>query len=249
MRFIASRLPAPLKNTLFALKRRVDARVMVDRTFLATQYLRGDGIEIGALHLPLRLPSSARVKYVDRMTTTILRQHYPELASFNLVDVDIVCDGESLTEIDDASQDFCIANHFLEHAQNPLQTLRSWFRVLKPNGLLFMALPDKRYTFDADRPVTPIEHILRDYEQGPAWSKHAHFEEWVRWVEKAKPEDTAKRIEQLLAEDYSIHFHVWTQTEMLALLRAAQTHAGLRFDIELFLKRRDECVFILRKNA
>ncbi len=246
---LASRLPAPLKNLLFALKKRVDASIVVDRTFLAAQYLRGNGIEIGALHVPLRLPANAHAKYVDRMTTPDLRQHYPELASFNLVEVDIVCNGELLTKIGDASQDFCIANHFLEHAQNPLQTLQTLFRVLKPGGVLFMALPDKRFTFDADRPVTSIEHIVQDYEQGPAWSMQAHFEEWVRLTEKAAPESVVQRTAKLLAEDYSIHFHVWTQTEMMAVLRAAQQHADLQFDIELFLKHGGECIFILRKTG
>jgi predicted SAM-dependent methyltransferase len=249
MRSIATRLPAPLKDALFALKKRVDASIVMDRTFLAAQYLRGHGIEIGALHVPLRLPPGAHAKYVDRMTTADLRRHYPELAALNLVNVDLVCDGESLLEIGDATQDFCIANHFLEHAQNPLQTLRTLFRVLKPGGVLFMALPDKRYTFDVNRPVTPLEHILRDYEQGPAGSKQAHFEEWVRWVEQAAPADMAQRTTQLLAEDYSIHFHAWTQAEMLEMLRAAQQHVGLPFDIELSLKHGDECIFILKKMA
>jgi SAM-dependent methyltransferase len=248
MHSIASRLPKPLKNFLFALKKRVDASIVVDRTFLAAQYLRGNGIEIGALHVPLRLPANAHTKYVDRMATADLRQHYPELASFDLVKVDIVCNGELLTEIGDASQDFCIANHFLEHAQNPLQTLQTLFRVLRPGGVLFMALPDKRFTFDADRPVTSVEHIVQDYEQGPAWSKQTHFEEWVRLVEKVAPEDVAQRTAHLLAEDYSIHFHVWTQAEMIAVLRAAQQHAGLQFDIELLLKHGGECIFILRKT-
>jgi ubiquinone/menaquinone biosynthesis C-methylase UbiE len=249
MRSFTSRLPAPIKNALFALKKQLDARVVVDRTFLAAQYLRGQGIEIGALHVPLRLPSNAHAKYVDRMSVADLRQHYPELASLNLVNVDIVSNGESLSEIANASQDFCIANHFLEHAQNPLQTLQTLFRVLKPSGVLFMALPDKRFTFDRDRPVTPIQHLVRDFEQGPAWSKQAHFEEWVRLVEKVAPDSVAQRVAQLIAEDYSIHFHAWTQAEMLEMLHAAQTIVGLHFDIELCLKHRDEFIFILRKVA
>ena len=31
----------------------------------AAVYLKGSGIEIGALNLPLRVPPSARVRYVD----------------------------------------------------------------------------------------------------------------------------------------------------------------------------------------
>jgi|GEM_PF-3674785 len=31
----------------------------------------------------------------------------------------------------------------------------------------FMALPDKRMTFDVDRPVRLFEHLMKDYTDGP----------------------------------------------------------------------------------
>ena len=45
-------------------------------------------------------------------------------------------------------------------------------------------MPDKRHTFDIDRPVTPIEHLFRDFDQGPDLSRRDHFEEWARLVDK-----------------------------------------------------------------
>ncbi|MFA5871108.1 MAG: hypothetical protein WC858_00125 [Parcubacteria group bacterium] len=78
-------------------------------------YIKGKGIEIGALHNPLIVPESAKVKYVDRMTVFDLREHYSELSSLDLVIVDIICDGEKLEKIENDSQDFVIANHFFEH--------------------------------------------------------------------------------------------------------------------------------------
>ena len=47
-------------------------------------------------------------------------------------------------------------------------------RVLKSNGVLYLALPDKRFTFDQDRPVTPYEHLKRDYFESPGWSEESH---------------------------------------------------------------------------
>src|SRR5688572_19302479 len=38
------------------------------RESIATAYLSGNGLEIGALHQPSRVPTAARVRYVDRMT-------------------------------------------------------------------------------------------------------------------------------------------------------------------------------------
>src|SRR5215210_513324 len=101
------------------------------------RYLRGSGLEIGALHMPLRVARGVRVRYVDRLDVDGLRMHYPELAEHDLVDVDIVADGESLGSVADGSQDFVIANHFLEHTQNPIATVESHLRVLRPDGVIY----------------------------------------------------------------------------------------------------------------
>lgn len=215
------------------------------REAIATIFLRGDGIEIGALHQPLRIPASARVKYVDRMKVADLRHHYEELAHETLVDTDIIDDGEQLTTIGDNTQDFVIANHFIEHCQNPIQTLQNIFRVLKPGGVLYLAVPDKRFTFDIDRPCTTIEHIMRDFSEGPEWSKRQHFEEWSRLVNKRAGEEAEKDVRHLLDIDYSIHFHVWRAAELLELVVTAQRL--IQFELELFLRNGFENLLILRK--
>ena len=216
---------------------------------IAHNYLRGEGIEIGALQFPLDVPPTAKVRYVDRLTVADLRKHYPEMESMNLVDPDILADGERLEGIADASQDFVIANHFIEHCQNTFLALSNMFRVLKDAGILYLAIPDKRYTFDVDRPVTTLEHLLADYEKGPVWSRRQHFEEWARFVNKCA--DNAQmnaQADELMKMDYSIHYHVWTQAEMFDFLAAFKLRLGLAFEIELFLKNEHECIFILRKS-
>lgn len=220
------------------------------RVAIADKYLKGDGIEIGALNSPLQVPRAASVKYVDRMPTPDLRKQYPELAELDLVDADIIDDGERLDSVRDSTQDFVIANHFIEHCQNPLLALSNMFRVLKAGGLLYLAVPDKRFTFDVDRPVTPLEHILRDFEEGGEWSRRQHFEEWVRDVNKVRDEaELRKRVDELIGIDYSIHFHAWTQLEMLEFVLALNRRLGIRFDVELLFKNGEECIFILRKTG
>src|SRR5262249_41579641 len=95
-------------------------RKPLGRAAIARTYLRGSGIEIGALHRPLRVPSHVAVRYVDRLSTAELRRQYPMLADHELVPVSIIDDGEQLVSLADASQDFVIANHFLEHCEDPL---------------------------------------------------------------------------------------------------------------------------------
>ncbi|GAB7027038.1 methyltransferase domain-containing protein [Geotalea toluenoxydans] len=217
------------------------------RRRVAYRYLRGTGIEIGALHNPLKVPSSARVRYVDRMKVDDLRRHYPELRREKLVHVDIVDDGELLATVPDASQDFIIANHFIEHCENPLLALDSMLRVLRPLGILYLAVPDKRFTFDAERPATTIEHLLADFASGGEGSRKAHYEEWVRHVSKIEDEAACvKEVEKLMAMEYSIHFHSWTQREMLEMLLMVQQRHP--FDIETFVFNIEENIFIIRKS-
>jgi SAM-dependent methyltransferase len=219
------------------------------RTRIANRYLSGEGIEIGALHNPLPLPRAARVRYIDRLPVTELRAHYPELEQEPFVQVDIIDDGERLATIPDSSLDFVVANHFLEHTQDPVGTLLNSFRVLRPGGVLYLAVPDKRHTFDIDRPVTSFEHVLRDFEDGPDVSRRDHFEEWTRLVDKVPEDEIPGRLEQLMQLDYSIHYHVWTQREALELLTAVRERLDLDFDIELMERIESEVVFVLSKGA
>lgn len=214
---------------------------------LARTYLRGHGLEIGALHNPLPVPPEAHVTYVDRLPVDALRQQYPDLRDKPLVAVDLVDDGERLPRVADDSQDFVIANHFLEHCEDPLGTLGHLFRVLRPGGILYMALPDKRYTFDAPRPLTDLAHLRADHAHGPAGSRRAHYEEYVRLVHGVTdPEELQRHTDDLMARGYSIHFHVWTQKEMLELLLALREAIG--FDFEATCKREHEMIFVLRKH-
>src|SRR5438034_3915304 len=191
-----------LDRTIRGVWRRVRQRLrrptVKDR--LAPVYLKGRGLEIGALHNPLRVSSRAKVRYVDRLPVAGLRAQYPDLRDKKLVRVDVVDDGERLDTIGTATQDFVIANHFLEHCQDPIRTLDSFFRVLRPGGILYMAVPDKRFTFDRDRPVTPLAHLLRDHAEGPAWSRRGHYEEYVAHVHRpATAEEGRGIVEDMIA--------------------------------------------------
>lgn len=221
--------------------------VQIDRDTVANTYIRGRGIEIGALHSPLKVSDKSHVTYVDRMPVAELLIQYPEMRSEKLVPVDIVADGERLQPLVDAGQDFVIANHFLEHCQNPILAVENIFRVLKPGGVLYLALPDKRFTFDAARPTTTIEHLMRDFEEGSEHSRQAHFAEWVHCVDGiVDGQEAAERASMLMKQDYSIHFHVWSQKEMIELVMFLQS--TFPFDIELMLRSNEEVIFVLRKH-
>ncbi len=220
------------------------------REFVAKRYLKGEGIEIGALDRPLAVAKGVRVRYVDRLSVKELRVQYPEYLNKKLVNVDIVDDGQALGKVPAESQDFVIANHFLEHCPDPIRSLQNMFRVLRPMGVLFLTIPDKRYTFDRDRPVTDFEHLAKDFHEGPERSKVDHFREWVEIVGKVgDATKVSEEVKELIRKDYSIHFHVWTQKEMIELFLKVGEYFKFQPEIEIAMKNGPEVVLVISRGA
>ena len=203
-------------------------------------WLQGDGIEIGALHVALRLHRNARARYVDRLTVDDQRRQYPELADADLAPVDVIGNAEDLTAFDDASLDFVIANHLLEHLEDPIAGLLEFARVLKPGGVLYLGLPDQRQSFDREREPTTLEHLLRDHEEGPTVSRRDHYVEWARKVVHVQPGEFDRYVEQRMADSYSIHFHCWRADTFLDFLVAARERFALDFEVVAFAPPEDE---------
>jgi SAM-dependent methyltransferase len=218
------------------------------RRKLSSRFISGDGIEIGALHEPLTVASRARVRYVDRMSVADLRTHYPELSNQPLVPVDIYDDGEKLRSIGDDSFDFVIANHMLEHCEDPLTALSTFLRVVRPGGVIYLAIPDKRFTFDVSREVTSIAHVLRDHHDGPQGSREEHYLDWVRNVNHKPEREVRAECDALMKMQYSIHFHVWTLSGFASLLRYCRRQLRMPFKLEMLKPNQFEVIAILRKT-
>jgi len=228
------------------------------RALLSSIYLSGSGLELGALGRPLPTRENVQVSYVDRLDVPGLRTHYPELADMELVDVDIIDDGETLTTVAAGSQDFIIANHFLEHCRNPIGTLETLLAKLKVRGqdespgVLYVAVPDKHQCFDRNRPVTPFEHTLDDYKHGSRDRGHLdlhHFSEWSHLVEGLEGAEADELTERLVKADYSIHFHVWDLHSFLDFLLQTARVLGETFEIIQYVQAGDEIIALLGKKA
>jgi predicted SAM-dependent methyltransferase len=216
------------------------------RDLLANLYLEGEGVEIGALNSPLALPRRARARYVDYRDAETLREQYPGL---DFKAPDIVDDARTLATLPDSSQDFVIACHIIEHMEDPIGAIKTWLRVLKPGGVLFIAIPDRRFTFDFHRDVTEWAHMVRDHEEGPEWSREAHYEDSYRKIFGVEDEEEVRRLVARHRDGGGhTHFHVWTQVEMLEFVGALRRY-GLDFEVEGFFAYGNEGVFILRKGA
>ncbi|HEX6813687.1 MAG TPA: glycosyltransferase [Planctomycetota bacterium] len=226
-------------------------RQYLGRTTVADRHIRGAGIEIGAMQDPLPVRRGVKVRYVDWLDTEALRAMHPNKDSRHIVEVDIVDDGERLAKVGNGTQGFVIANHFLEHCEDPIGTLFNLLRVVQTDGVVFLSIPDKRHMFDRDRQSTTIDHLVRDHEQGPEVSRQAHYEDVVRLGLKVQGEAAvATAVQELVEQKFRIHFHCWTQTDFLQLLCNLQTRPGFpRFDIVEFVANEREMVVVLRRLA
>lgn len=206
--------------------------------------LSGRGIELGALHRPLEVPPGASVTYVDKVPVEVLREHYKTLEDSEIAPVEVLGSAEDLSVFPDGSQDFVIANHLIEHLEDPIRALEEFQRVLRRRGLLYMCVPDSRVTFDRTRPLTPVEHLVAEHRGGPeavAANRRAHYADWVANVsdvghmeEVAKPmppERQEAQIRELMEMDYSIHFHCWTGETFLAFMDAMRSQQGLELEV------------------
>jgi predicted SAM-dependent methyltransferase len=202
------------------------------RQELSYRYLRGSGVEIGALQNPLEIRPDAHIQYADRLTVEEARAHYRELDPFPLVTPSILCDAAALTPIADKTVDFVVANHVLEHLRDPLAAVREWLRVARPGGYLYIAVPDHNNRMDRLRPVTPLEHIIADHEQRSERVEldRSHYEEWVASAYAEMPqEDREKLRAHQESIEFAIHFHTFTRGTFSSLMQAA----AKRFEAEV----------------
>jgi hypothetical protein len=218
-----------------------------NRAFFARSFCAGRGIEIGALHHPTEMPPEAQVRYVDRLSNEELRRHYPELEGQPLVDLDVIDDGETLGLLPDCSEDFVLACQFIEHCQNPIRALVNMLRVVRDRKFVLITVPDKRQTFDIDRPITSNEHLLDECLHGAERNHREHYREWAALVEKIPAEEVEARVDKLMKNAYSIHYHVWDFDAFIKFLLFIKDKFKLPFEIFSVWQNGMELMVALRK--
>ena len=107
------------------------------------------------------------ILYVDHTDTEGLRAKYtPEqLAGARLVDVDKVWGAQTLQEClgPERKVDYVVNSHVVEHVPDLVTWLREIHAILRPDGCLRMAIPDRRFTFDYLRRESTLAEALDAY--------------------------------------------------------------------------------------
>lgn len=175
-----------------------------------TEILRGieksqQGIEIGPWFNPLA-PRSQGYKCLsldvfdkDSLVRIAIADPLIKRESIlNIEEVDFKC---NTSEIENSVRaagklgtfDYILSSHNFEHIPNPIKFLQGCGNVLKKNGLLSMAIPDKRTCFDYFRPHTPLASWIESFMSNrdrPSLTQH---------FEQMSLHSRFKRGEELLA--------------------------------------------------
>jgi SAM-dependent methyltransferase len=128
---------------------------------------RGVGLEIGPAYNPL-LPKSSgynveTVDYTDRKGLLDKYKDNPHVDPTRIEEVDFVSGGRSLLETIPHREryDHIVASHVIEHSPDLLGFLLDCEQLLKPEGVLILAVPDKRFCFDLLQPLSTTGAILQ----------------------------------------------------------------------------------------
>jgi len=123
---------------------------------------RSSGLEFGPHNQPMVFKTEGKIKYADYLTREQhLKNPVPE--SENIPETDFLLGPGSYRDYVLGTFDYVIANHVLEHAPNMVQFLRTLSEMTNPDGIIFLAIPDKKYTFDKYRQNTTLAHVLADF--------------------------------------------------------------------------------------
>lgn len=198
--------------------------------------LQGQGLEIGAFHEPAEIPPTAKVEYYDAMDATRAAELFPEIPANAFVQVDHLgdLDHDGLAQFADATFDFVICNHVIEHVANPIKLVRDVFRITRPGGTVVLSAPDKAFTYDKARPLTTFDHLWADYENNVTENDDEHYMDFFRGaaphVLEVDPVHLPYNIQRV--RERREHAHVWDSASFAAFM--AETLQRLDITAEQF---------------
>jgi SAM-dependent methyltransferase len=198
------------------------------------QGLVGEGLDLGPWHEPFFSPNG-NTKTVERYSLRDLKVNFADLPVEELAKLqepDFVCDFDKdfLAEFDDDSYDFIVASHLLEHVAQPFLLVSDIYRVLKNDGILLIALPDLRNTFDNRRIPMDFEHFKKDIKLQIKIDEISHVIDYMSNVLSINPEKmSSQETQKVITESY--HVHAFTDRQFVFLLNEMQEFLNFHFEL------------------
>ncbi len=218
---------------------------------------KGTGLELGPLTNPIVTKDESRVYYVDHMSTADLKKKYAKepVEIDQIVKVDYVIGNSSLKKaVGNNKFDYIIASHVIEHVPDVVSWLQEIASILKPNGILALAIPDKRFTFDITRQNSRPADILGAYADKYTRASSAsmydfavEYRQQINGQEVAdnKYKDFSKKPKRYTAKEawkmtlnnaaekeyVDSHCHVFTPYSFLEIVKALIEHELFDFEV------------------
>jgi hypothetical protein len=136
----------------------------------------GHGLEVGPLNRPIIGKDDGDVSYVDVYDREGIVRHYrddPAVPVDDIPEIDfhlIQADGTTLTLVEatksGAPFDWVMASNVVEHVPDLIGWLSELATVVEDDGVLVLAIPDKRYCFDVHRPPTTVGQMVDAHAAG-----------------------------------------------------------------------------------
>lgn len=136
---------------------------------------------------------------------------------------EFIAEATSLNSIDSEGYDGILSSHVIEHSANPLLALSEWIRVVKENGFLILLVPHRDGTFDHQRPVTALAHMIEDYENGVNEKDPTHLPEILK-LHDLKRDPLAGSFDDFKSrslknyENRSLHHHVFDTQSVVKMV-------------------------------
>lgn len=130
-------------------------------------------LEIGPFMNPFLPKGWNEVYYADIRSKDEIYQHYlphhlcaPEVLYARIFPIDFVVKDTYEKAVGGKRFAVVFSSHVIEHVDDIIRHLLDLGKILDDGGCLAMAVPDKRYTFDHFREVTPFRDMIDVYMEG-----------------------------------------------------------------------------------
>jgi hypothetical protein len=130
------------------------------------------GLEIGPLSMPIvsKKEYDGKVWYIDYASSEKLKEVYRNdtyVKVDDIVETDYIWGEQSLPELVNGTLfQYVVASHVIEHVPDMIGWLNEIAEVLDDNGILSLAIPDKRYTFDVLRELSTPGMLIDAHIRG-----------------------------------------------------------------------------------
>lgn len=125
-------------------------------------------LEVGALDIPTYTKHECCIKYLDYYDDAefenFLNERRIKKESQNIVNIDYCVKSKRFSKEINDRFNLVIANHVIEHVPDVITWINEIDKILSPGGMVFLAIPDRRFTLDYLRRDSNIVDFMKSLD-------------------------------------------------------------------------------------